>query len=272
MLEYNDEVKAKLSEPVPSDQIKTLPSGVKYTTDKYVQDRLDRVVGPDGWSDKYAVTAYAQPLQKLSRKGEVLATWIGTIECSLTVLGVTKSAVYDLEFTDDMYGTPSTNAQATAFKRAAMKHGIARELWKGTEASDAAYPAPPPRSNATAPARATGSVRRSTADSRPFRVPSDATLKWLTDLYVPADIAAGLNGAGTRDDPSQASQIITSLMQIRNADNQGFKSDPMPFVEDALSVYAPDLVPERQGIGVLPASGAKKGRPIRRDDEDNDRV
>lgn len=263
MKEYNDEVKAALSAPVPAEQIKQLPSGVRYTTDKFVQDRLDSAVGTDGWEDHYTVVAYPKPVQKVGKNGQVQVTWIGTITCDLTVLGVTKSANYDLEFTEDMYGTPSTNSQATAFKRAAMKHGIARELWKGTEASGAV--STPARSN-SAPSRASSTVRQSTADSREFREPAPNVIKWLTDLHVPEDVARGLNGKGNKDNPSQASQVITALMQERNADYQGYNDDPNPFIQNALAMYAPDLLTATP----VPAAVSRSKRPIKRADEEDD--
>lgn len=269
MKEYNDEVKAALSAPVPAEQIKQLPSGVRYTTDKFVQDRLDSAVGTDGWEDHYTVVAYPKPVQKVGKNGQVQVTWIGTITCDLTVLGVTKSANYDLEFTEDMYGTPSTNSQATAFKRAAMKHGIARELWKGTEASGAV--SAPARSN-SAPSRASSAstVRQSTADSREFREPAPNVIKWLTDLHVPEDVARGLNGKGNKDNPSQASQVITALMQERNADYQGYNDEPDPFIQDALAMYAPDLLTAKDARPPVPAVASRSKRAIKRADEEDD--
>lgn len=124
--EFTEELEAALAKPTPKSQLQTKKQGgatISFTSDQYVIDRLNEEVGVGGWQDDYAVTTYSRPVEKRG------ATVIGSVVCHLKVLGVMKSAAADLEFQEKMYGTPATNAQAKAFKRAAMKFGIARELW-----------------------------------------------------------------------------------------------------------------------------------------------
>lgn len=274
MTDLSKEVEAALAEPVPAEQILTLPSSnVRYTTDKFVRDRLDRVVGRGNWSAHYTVVMFPKPYQKLRKSGDVEKTFIGSMICDLTVLGVTKGATTDIEFTDDMYGGPTTNAEATALKRAAKEFGVARELWKGTEAATAAgNTAPAARSNRTPASAPVAGVVQSTADPRPFRTPPDNVIKWLTDLHVPREIALGLNGAGSSAEPSQASRIITVLMDNRKRD-PGYNDDPDGYVADALTMHAPDLLTANQApvpAAAVRSNGATRKRKVRSDEEEDD--
>lgn len=273
MTDLPKEVEAALAEAVPAEQILTLPSSnVRYTTDKFVRDRLDRVVGRGNWSAHYTVVMFPKPYQKLRKSGDVEKTFIGSMICDLTVLGVTKGATTDIEFTDDMYGGPTTNAEATALKRAAKEFGVARELWKGTEAATAAgNTTPAARSNRTPASAPVAGVVQSTADPRPFRTPPDNVIKWLTDLHVPREIALGLNGAGSQSDPSQASRIITVLMDNRKRD-PGYNDDPDGYVADALTMHAPDLLVANQAPvpAAVRSNGATRKRKVRSDEEEDD--
>lgn len=267
-----EEAYAQLSAPVPQDQIKNFPNGGRYTTDKFVQDRLDKVVGPGNWLGKpLNVVLYNQHIQTHNRQGEVTHTFIGIMFYSLTVLGVEKVDVTDLEVDDFMYGSPSTNAIASAFKRAARLHGVARELWAGTEASGTVSGATAPRSNATTAAKPIAGVKQSTADPRPFRTPPDSVIKWLTDLHVPEMVARGLNGAGSRDEPSQASHVITVLTAARKQDYNAYNADPEPHVTDALAMHAPDLLEnETPPPAKTPVAAGTRRKPVRRDEEEDD--
>lgn len=135
--EFNDEVRAALSAPVPSSELKSKTQGgtkIVFTSDKFVMRRLDEVVGTEGWQDDYTSTTYAKPFTKVDKRGNV-TTYGGSMTCHLKVLGVMKSASCDIEYLNNedggssVYGSPATNAQAKAFKRAAMKFGIGKELW-----------------------------------------------------------------------------------------------------------------------------------------------
>jgi hypothetical protein len=110
------EVLPKLKEPFPVEKIsfkvQTKPSEngnsliVAYIDARVVMDRLDDVVGGE-WSDSYA------------------AAVSGGLECSLTVLGVTRRDVGK----DDNENEQEKSAYSDAFKRAAVKFGVGRFLY-----------------------------------------------------------------------------------------------------------------------------------------------
>lgn len=106
----------KLNAPTPKDAIKTRPGkgksgALRYVDARYVMERLDEAVGPFAWTDTYRET-----------DGGVICT------ISLTLDGevwVPKSDV----------GTPSNiegvkGRYSDAFKRAAVKWGIGRDLYE----------------------------------------------------------------------------------------------------------------------------------------------
>ena len=76
---------------------------VAYIDARAAMNRLDRVVGVDGWSDAY----------------EVLEA--GTVKCRLTVLGISKE--------DTGIGEDLKAAFSDALKRAAVKFGVGRYLY-----------------------------------------------------------------------------------------------------------------------------------------------
>ena len=84
---------------------------VSYIDARSVLDRLDEVVGPDGWQDAYEVLADRM----------VGDTRIVEVRCRLTVLGVTKEDVGE--------GDTLKAAFSDALKRAAVKFGIGRYLY-----------------------------------------------------------------------------------------------------------------------------------------------
>lgn len=115
-----DIIRAELSAPFADDEISYKPGAIAkdgtralamaHVDARAVMERLDTVVGPDNWSDKYRVV-------DMGKDG------IGVI-CELTVMGITKSDV----------GTPSDfestkGGFSDALKRAAVKFGIARYLY-----------------------------------------------------------------------------------------------------------------------------------------------
>ena len=83
---------------------------VAYIDARAVMDRLDGVVGAGQWYDKYQVL-------RIAANGE--DAWV--VECSLTLLGVTK--------VDVGFGEDAKSAYSDAFKRAGVKFGIARYLY-----------------------------------------------------------------------------------------------------------------------------------------------
>jgi len=112
-----------LAEPFPAESIKFRPGTVSgnralalaYVDARDIADRLDAVVGVDGWQDKYT------PLAN------------GTVVCELTVqLGeraVTKSDVGGESAQPDEHDRTKA-AFSDSLKRAASKFGIARYLYR----------------------------------------------------------------------------------------------------------------------------------------------
>lgn len=85
---------------------------VPYVDARAVLDRLDEVIGPDGWHDSYEVLAD-------KANGD---TRLVEVKCRLTILGVTKEDVGE--------GDSLKAAFSDALKRAAVKFGIGRHLYR----------------------------------------------------------------------------------------------------------------------------------------------
>ncbi len=112
----SETVWARLAEPFPPEaiqwRIETLSKDkrralvVPYVDARAVLERLDRVVGPEGWFDAYEVLSTAPP----------------AVKCRLTVLGVTKEDVGE--------GDSLKAAFSDALKRAAVKFGVGRDLYR----------------------------------------------------------------------------------------------------------------------------------------------
>ncbi len=236
--ELTPDVLARLGAPVPASEIKTLTHGgqsIRYTEDKFVFDRLDEVVGGMNWDDDYTATPFARPLvHHKGRKDESLI--VGQVVCRLTVLGVTKSAIVDQEQTDDMYGTPGTNAQARAVKRAAMKFGIARELWQkdhpgvspsaSGRSTQVSTKAPAAKSNGQA-------VSAPIDDGDGPKGQGFATgpqIKFLRDAFlVPPKVAREL----TSGNDGTTSLLINYMKQLQNG-NDNFEKEAPGYLHEAL--------------------------------------
>lgn len=117
-----EEVWRRLAEPFPPSEVqwriealskdKTRALVVPYIDARSVLDRLDQVVGPENWADQYEVL-------HLSSSGE---TRLCEVKCRLTVYGVTKEDVGE--------GDSLKAAFSDALKRAAVKFGIGRHLYR----------------------------------------------------------------------------------------------------------------------------------------------
>jgi hypothetical protein len=95
--------------PGATTQDKARALGMPFVDLRAYFTRLDRVVGPDGWSYTYTI----------AERGVV---------CELTILGVTKSAIGDYPLARDDEN-PATSAEAQAFKRACAAFGLGRYLY-----------------------------------------------------------------------------------------------------------------------------------------------
>lgn len=119
--------RSRLAAPFPPAAVKFLPRNVKanrclampYIDARLVEDRLDDVVGPGGWSDAYELVSN------------------GSVVCKLSVLCVTGDGIAWVTKCD--VGSPSEQpdmgdklkaAFSDALKRAAVKFGIGRYLYR----------------------------------------------------------------------------------------------------------------------------------------------
>lgn len=84
---------------------------VAYVDARTVLDRLDEVVGPEGWHDTYEVLA-----DRNTEGGRLVE-----VKCRLTVMGITKEDVGE--------GDSLKAAFSDALKRAAVKFGVGRYLY-----------------------------------------------------------------------------------------------------------------------------------------------
>lgn len=108
-----------------------VPLELDYVTARYVQQRLDDVVGPENWRNRFTQCPG------------------GAVECGISIFiwtadGEEKVGVW-VEKSD--VGVPSTiepqkGAYSDAFKRAAVHWGIARDLYEEREEPDAGEAAP----------------------------------------------------------------------------------------------------------------------------------
>lgn len=91
-----------------NNDVVTKALALAYLEARDIQDRLDEVVGLLNWVDSY----------KVIREGQ----WGVEVECTLTIHGVSK--------TDVGIGGDAKAAYSDALKRAAVKFGIGRYLYK----------------------------------------------------------------------------------------------------------------------------------------------
>lgn len=91
-----------------------------YIDARLAAERLNAVVGPEGWNDSYRLIAEANPA--------ACASWFFPVECTLTVLGSTKVdvGVYQRATADDK---TLKAAYSDAFKRAAVKFRVGAFLY-----------------------------------------------------------------------------------------------------------------------------------------------
>lgn len=131
-LKLDNWVVSKLAEPFEPEDVKWLPAfGMKgegkptpvlaYVDARTVVNRLNQVVGAENWSDSYREVIITT--QKEGKDKEI-ATLAG-IECTLTILGVSKTDVGTISFSDEVKG-----AYSDALKRAAVKFGIGEYFYR----------------------------------------------------------------------------------------------------------------------------------------------
>ena len=124
------DIQKRLKAPFPSSWVgwkaqstnrdKTRALAVAYVDARAVMARLDAVVGPGNWSDEYRVIRDDTYTVRDASGNERRVREV-EVECRLTVMDVTKSDVGS--------GEDAKSAYSDAFKRAAVKFGIARYLY-----------------------------------------------------------------------------------------------------------------------------------------------
>lgn len=166
MSEVNDW--SKLSEPFPASEIqwrvealskdKRRAMVVPYVDARTVLDRLDEVVGPEGWQDHYEVL--------VQKEGNY------AVKCRLTLLEVSKEDVGE--------GDSLKAAFSDALKRAAVKFGVGRYLyrlekqWVDHDPATGHFEAPPyPKLQHPAASHPLGPVASLEEESPEVRLPSD---------------------------------------------------------------------------------------------------
>jgi hypothetical protein len=122
-MNLNKEILEALSKPFDPKEVevkiqavnrdRTRAQVVAYVDARTVLDRLDEVVGPTGWSDKYEVL-----FNSFDDEGRRTVE----VKCTLTVLGVSKEDVGE--------GDSLKAAFSDALKRAAVKFGVGRYLYR----------------------------------------------------------------------------------------------------------------------------------------------
>lgn len=115
-----NELAMKLQAPFDPADVDFRPQGqpnangqgrvVAYVDARTVQDRLDEVFGPEGWSFTWEAVAVGKSIE--------------IVKGTITVNGVAKSDVGDAGDTE-----PSKSAVSDAFKRAAVQWGVGRYLY-----------------------------------------------------------------------------------------------------------------------------------------------
>ena len=126
----------KLNDPTPPSEIKTRqgPGGrtLDYIDARFVMDRLDAAVGPNNWQDKYEDRVD------------------GSVRCGIGIRQA-DGWVWKWDVGDPSDIEAVKGAHSDAFKRAAVKWGIARDLYGDHAATTKAAPRPAERPR-TAPA------------------------------------------------------------------------------------------------------------------------
>jgi len=114
---FSKQCQEKLTAPFDETEIKFKPTAIKnnqalalpYVDARTILDRLDEAVGPENWHDEYQIIS----------ENKVI--------CKLTILGITKS---DAGESSSEEKEPLKSAVSDALKRAAVKFGIGRYLYK----------------------------------------------------------------------------------------------------------------------------------------------
>lgn len=156
---FAPELLGALGAPTPGDEVKQRPifnkekqkvGELDYVDARFVMERLDDVVGPGRWQDSYRETP-------------------GGIVCRLGILIADVGWVYKEDVGTESSIEAVKGSYSDAFKRAAVKWGIARDLYDSREEQQAK----PAHTNGAA--RTSAAPARSSGAPRPQPIDVDAT-------------------------------------------------------------------------------------------------
>lgn len=206
------------------------PLMLDYVTARYVQQRLDDVVGPENWSASF-----------VERAG-------GAIECTIAI-NVYMPKDEDANGRVNMWiskadvGVPSMiepakGAYSDAFKRAAVHWGIARDLYEERDESEVA-PAPEPPTTSIA-SRVAGWDEEEEEAPRPARRPVQSAAPRRYGASRPA---------------YRAQTQRSSRDEARDAQLMAF------FEEDEQAGEPPWMCPIHTSVQLMPGGVSKAGKP-----------
>lgn len=198
----------------PKKYVHNDPDGNDYVTARYVMNVLDAKVGPENWSDEYRTVDIIHRSDGTTRM---------SVECRLTVCGVTKADVGNGESLLSKQGKVfiehDKTAYSNALKRAAVKFGIARDLYEdGIPDYGKANPAAAP--TAPQPARADTDSGDAPTDASPPPLPPE------TEGYSPATFRKAFRQAVGRADGSDRPASEPQVTYLARLMSTAFEESP----------------------------------------------
>jgi len=217
---------AILEAPVPASEIKSYPGKggkeMRYTSVEFVEGRLSEV------DPNYSKEIFLGP------KG---------ITVHYTLLGVRRGGAFDYD-EEGKYGTPVTNGEARAARRAGKNFLVAKELWANEVVTEDAEEE---EEVVARPRKQVSKAQQSNGGGENYKSPTEGQLKYLVEgLKVPPSTAKALNGWGTKNadgtyQPSEVSNVIEALKRGRGNDPEAYDANPTKFISAALKRLAPAL-------------------------------
>ena len=155
-----------------------------YLDARAVMDRLDAVVGPTGWSDSYEVYPADSSIDHQTVQAK----------CRLTILGISKEDVGEGSMQGEQSSSSVKAAVSDALKRAAVKFGIGRYLYR----LESVW------------------VDYDDAKKRPLETPSLPDWAVLDETPAPTRVPAHLEPAATESRPAASSAASTNAASSPN--------------------------------------------------------
>lgn len=188
---------AELAKPFPASEVQWKVQVVSkdkrralvlaYLDARAVMDRLDSVVGPTGWSDSYEVYRADSSIDHQTVQAK----------CRLTILGISKEDVGEGSMQGEQSSSSVKAAVSDALKRAAVKFGIGRYLYR----LESVW------------------VDYDDAKKRPLETPTLPDWAVLEETPAPVRLPAHLEPAASAQNPAQNAQSPNvSRMPAPNGD------------------------------------------------------